>query len=219
MERLLTQLRRAGVSETVVVVGYGGHHIQKLLSDQADVVLLHNPEFRRGAIRSLWTAAAWLDRAVLVMDADVWCPDAMITRLVGSPHENCFLLDPRSEASGEEQMLMVQGQRVVDIARIPRGSYDSLGESVGFLKLAAPAARLLHGLVGARIDAGDVDLEHEEVYPQLLEQVKVGFEVVDDLYWTEVDFPEDLARARELASGTWRFPVPRGVLNPSTRPG
>ena len=201
LERLLEQLRNSGVSEIVVVVGYGGHHIEKVVANQPDVVILQNPEYRRGAIRSLWTAEAWLDRSVLVMDADVWCPEEMISRLVGSKHENCFLLDSRSEASGEEQMLMVRDGRVIDIARIPRGTFDSLGESVGFLKLGASTARVLRDLVAARVEVGDIDLEHEEVYPELLVEREVGFEVVDDLQWTEVDFPEDLARARELATG------------------
>ena len=69
---------------------------------------------------------------------------------------SCFLLDPRSAANGEEQMLMVRGDRVCDIARIPRGTYDRLGESVGFLKLEPGAAKLLRSLLAERVDAGDI---------------------------------------------------------------
>ena len=198
--RLIRQLRQAGVEEIVVVVGFGGRHVEALFEGDADVTILHNPDFTRGAILSLFTARAYLDRSVLVMDADVFGPDEMIRRLVSSPHASCFLLDPRSEASGEEQMLMVQGQRVRDIARIPRGSYDRLGESVGFLKVATEAAPRLRELLAERVEAGDVDLEHEEVYPKFLSEVEVGFERVDDLSWTEIDFPEDLERAREIAA-------------------
>lgn len=198
--RLVRQLRAADVSDIVIVVGFGGEHVEAAFGEEAGITILHNPDFTRGAILSLFTAREWLDRSVLVMDADVYGPDQMIARLVGSPHESCFLLDPRSEASGEEQMLMVRGDRVLDIARTPRGEYDQLGESVGFLKLAPPAATLLRGLLAERIDAGDIDLEHEEVYPQLLSQTEVGFELVDDFAWTEIDFPEDLERARALAA-------------------
>ena len=38
-------------------------------------------------------------------------------------------------------------------------------------------------------------IEHEEAYPVFLSQRVVGFERVDDLPWTEIDFPEDLQRA------------------------
>ncbi len=198
--RLIRQLRGAGIEEIVVVVGFGGHHVEALFERDADVTILHNPDFTRGAILSLFTARGYLDRSVLVMDADVFGPDEMIGRLVSSRHASCFLLDPRSEATGEEQMLMVQGERVRDIARLPRGSYDRLGESVGFLKVAAEAAPRLRELLAERVEAGDVDLEHEEVYPKFLSEVEVGFELVDDLSWTEIDFPEDLERAREIAA-------------------
>ncbi len=199
--RLVRQLRAAGVPEIVVVVGFGGEHVEAAFGGAPDIRVLRNPDFRRGAILSLFTAREWLDRSVLVMDADVFGPDEMIARLVDSRHESCFLLDPRSEASGEEQMLMVQGDRVFDIARIPRGAYDRLGESVGFLKLGQIAANLLRDLIGVRVAQGDIDLEHEEVYPELLAQVDVGFELMDDLLWTEIDFPEDLDLARKIAAG------------------
>lgn len=199
--RLVRQLRLVGVPEIVIVVGFGGEHVENAFGGEADITILRNPDFTRGAILSLYTAREWLDRDVLVMDADVFGPDEMIARIVGSSHRSCFLLDPRSAASGEEQMLMVRGDRVCDIARIPRGTYDRLGESVGFLKLEPGAAKLLRSLLAERVDAGDIDLEHEEVYPQLLAQAEVSFELVDDLSWTEIDFPEDLERARRIAAG------------------
>lgn len=195
--RLVRQLRAAGVSEIVVVGGYGVEHLHAALP--ADVEILLNPDFRRGAILSLYTARAYLDRAVLIMDADVFGPDEMIARLVESKHENCFLFDGTAEATGEEQMLHACGERIRDIARNPRGEYDFLGESVGFLKLSAEAAPVMLEFLEQRVAAGEVDLEHEEVYPDFLARVDTGFERVDDLQWTEVDFPEDLERARSLA--------------------
>lgn len=202
LARLVRQLRLVGVTKIVVVGGFGIEHVAAAFEGDDGIRLLTNPDFRRGAILSLYTAREFLDRPVLVMDADVFGPDEMIARLVQSPHESCFLLDPRSEASGEEQMLMVRGGYVRDIARIPRGEYDRLGESVGFLKLATGASPLLRELLAERVERGEVDLEHEEVYPDLLARVEVGFELVDDLSWTEVDFPEDLERARRIAAGT-----------------
>jgi len=201
LERLVRQLQRAEVDRIVVVVGYRGDLIERALAGRERVTLVQNPEFRRGAILSLWSARAFLDGPVVVMDADVYMPCEMLDRLLRSASESCFLLDGRVSPSGEEQMLMVQGRRVVDIARVPRGAYDALGESVGFLKLSASGTTVLRELLDARVARGDKDLEHEEVYPELLQRVVVGFERVDDLDWTEIDFPGDLERARSLARG------------------
>lgn len=198
--RLLRQLRQAGVDSNVVVVGHAADAVSAAVASWSGVRVRFNREYRRGAILSLWTAREFLDRPVLVMDADVFGPDEMIARLVRSPQESCFLLDGRVQPSGEEQMLMARDGRVWDIARKPRGEWDLLGESVGFLKLSAAGAVALRELLEERVARGETDIEHEEVYPELLQRVVVGLERVDDLDWTEVDFPEDLDRARAIAA-------------------
>lgn len=199
--RLVRQLREGGVAKIVIVVGHRGELIEQELGSVPGVSFLHNPEYRRGAILSLWTAREHLGGPALVMDADVFLPSEMMLRLLRSANENCFLLDGSASATGEEQMLHVRNGRVTDIARKPRGEYDLLGESVGFLRLGADGARVLRELLDARVAAGVKDIEHEEVYPELLSRVVTGFERVDDLDWTEIDFPEDLERARAMASG------------------
>ena len=199
--RLVRQLRGAGVTRVAIVVGHGGALVEAAFASDRDVTIVHNPDYRRGAILSLWCARRFLEGPALVMDADVFLPSEMMLRLLRTAHENCFLLDGSADATGEEQMLHVRNGRVTDIARNPRGEYDLLGESVGFLKLGAEGARVLRELLDARVAAGVKDIEHEEVYPELLSRVVTGFERVDDLDWTEIDFPEDLERARTMASG------------------
>jgi choline kinase len=198
LRRLLEGLASAGVREAIVVVGFGEADVRAAVAVPPPglrVRCLTNARYVEGAILSLWTAREALDGPVLVMDADVLCPPAMIARLVGSPHANCFLLDGSVIMTGEEQMLLVRDGRVRNIVRGGAPGYELAGESVGFLKLAAPAARILRELLERRVAAGDTGIEHEEVYPDLLARVDVGYERVDGMPWTEIDFPEDVARA------------------------
>ena len=196
--RLLESVAGAGVRDAVVVVGFGEEAVRAAL-DRGPVGiavrLVTNPRYREGAILSLWAARAALTGPVLVMDADVLCAPAMIARLVHSPHPNCFLLDAGVVNTGEEQVLLVRDGWVRNIVRGGAPGYELAGESVGFLKLSGEAARRLAGLLERRVEAGATDIEHEEVYPELLAQVEVGYERVDGLPWTEIDFPEDVLRA------------------------
>ena len=196
--RLLDGLAAVGVGEAVVVTGFGDDRVRAALAPGVcgiEVRCVTNERFREGAILSLWTAREALDRAVLVMDADVLCGPEMLDRLVRSPHANCFLLDAGQENTGEEQMLLVRDGRVHDIVRGGAPGYDIMGESIGFLKLSAAAARLLRELLDERVHAGDTGIEHEDVYPDLLARVEVGFERVDGMPWIEIDFPDDVVRA------------------------
>jgi choline kinase len=196
--RLLDAIAGAGLRDAIIVTGFGAAAVRETIGDGPEGLAIRwavNPRFREGAILSLWTARAALAGPVVVMDADVLCGRGLVRRLVESPHANCFLLDASSPNTGEEQMLLVRDGRVRDIVRGGAPGYELWGESIGFLKLSAPAAALLARLLEARIEAGDTGIEHEEVYPELLSRVDVGFERVDGEPWIEVDFPEDVARA------------------------
>jgi choline kinase len=198
LRRLLDGLAACGVGEAAVVTGFGAAAVRAAVASPPDGIRVHtlfNARFQEGAILSLATARELLDRPVLVMDADVLCPTAMIRRLVLSPHPSAFLLDASAANTGEEQMLLVRDGRVRNIVRGGAPGYELMGESIGFLKLDADAARLLRDLLDARIAAGHTGIEHEEVYPELLARRDVGFERVDGMPWTEIDFPEDVERA------------------------
>ena len=196
--RLLDGLAAAGVPEAVIVTGFGEEAVREAIGDGPDGIRVRwvsNPRYREGAILSLWAARDALTGPVVVMDADVLCAPDMIARLVHSPQRNCFLLDASVDVTGEEQMLLVTGGRVRNIVRGGAPGYEMAGESVGFLKLSAGGARVLRELLEIRVAAGHTGIEHEEVYPELLDRVEVGFERVDGMPWTEIDFPADVARA------------------------
>jgi choline kinase len=198
LERTLHALGAAGVDEAVVVIGYRGDMISQAVGASCGGVRVRyvfNERYEKGAILSLWSARAEFDDDILIMDADVLFPVRLIDRLVRSQHRNCFLLDSSSENTGEEQMLLTRGGRVLNIVRGGSGDFDVIGESVGFLKVARDDALLLRSILDDLVARGRDSIEHEEAFPLFMTQRVIGFERVDDLPWTEIDFPEDLERA------------------------
>ena len=198
LERTLSALGAAGVDRAVVVIGYRGEMVEDRIGTRCggvQVSYITNPRYDRGAILSLWSAREEFDDDLLIMDADVLFPTAMLRRLIASPQPNCFLLDASATNTGEEQMLLTRGGRVLTIIRGGSGDYDLIGESIGFLKLGRSDAPLLRTILDDHIARGQDTIEHEEVYPIFLRQRFVGFERVEDLPWIEIDFPQDLERA------------------------
>ena len=198
LERTLHALEAAHVTRAVIVVGYRGEMIEQKIGPRCGAVQVSyviNTQYDRGAILSLWSAREEFDDDLLIMDADVLFPAAMITRLIESPHPNCFLLDASATNTGEEQMLLTRKGRVVNIVRGGSGDYDMIGESIGFLKVSHSDAPVLKTILDDHIARGHDTIEHEEAYPVFLDQRIVGFEQVEDLPWIEIDFPEDLEQA------------------------
>jgi L-glutamine-phosphate cytidylyltransferase len=198
LERTLTALGAAGVREAVVVIGYRGEMIQQHIGSRysdMQVRYIKNPHYTKGAILSLWSAREEFNDDIIIMDADVLFPVALIARLVYSSHPNCFLLDGSSENTGEEQMLLTRSGRVLNIVRGGSGDFDVIGESVGFLKVSRTDAPLLRSILDDFVAQRRDTIEHEEAFPVFLAQRVVGFERVDDLPWIEIDFPTDLEQA------------------------
>ncbi|MGH7965466.1 MAG: NTP transferase domain-containing protein [Candidatus Binatia bacterium] len=201
--RTLSALSAAGITEAVVVIGYRGTMIEQRIGPVyagVQVKYMVNAHYEKGAILSLWSARAEFDDDLLIMDADVLFPVALIVRLVRSAKANCLLLDASSVNTGEEQMLLTRGGRVLDIVRGGSGDFDLIGESVGFFKVSHDDVPLLRAILDDLVAQGRDDIEHEEAFPLFFAQREVGFERVDDLPWTEIDFPADLERAEREVS-------------------
>jgi len=200
LSRMLRALAAVEVIEAWIVVGYRHDLIAAELDrcpSPLPVLCVTNEAYLRGSVRSLWAARQVLSSEVLVMDADVLFPVHLLRRLVQSSHRNCLLADPRSASTGEEMMLTIQDDRIWDVTREVQEPAQVLGEGVGFYKLDLLAARHLQELLEQWIATGRDSEEYEEAFRALFKACRFGYELVGDLPWTEVDFPEDITKAEQ----------------------
>jgi len=226
LERHVAALAKAGITALTIVVGYEQQMIRSFVADHRSgwrfpvgggpgatplpIDFIENPEYLRGSIVSLQKASDLLverGEGAIYMDADVLYPSALMRRLVETKHQNSVLLDNRSEESGEEMMLGVKADRVWAIARKVSpisppsgGSWDLIGEAVGFAKVSGEGARVMKRVLDAEVAAGRLDQEYEAAMNIAFKEVPWGFERVDDFAWTEIDFQEDVVKARKLVS-------------------
>ena len=76
--------------------------------------------------------------------------------------------------------------------------WDRVGEGVGFFKVCANDLLSLLAVVEAFRAAGRVDSEYESALDTFIQEFPAGFVPVGDLPWTEIDFPEDVVKARDV---------------------
>jgi choline kinase len=133
------------------------------------------------------------------MDADVLFHRAVLKRLVDSVHPTALLMDESVKQTGEECMVVAQGGRVIALTKKMPARYDLAGEGVGFLKIRGADTGPLIRSVQAYVERGKLDMEYEDALLEFFGEVKVGYERIGGLPWTEIDFEEDVARAeREI---------------------
>jgi len=198
LSRYLESLASVKIRQATIVVGYKQDMIRAAVGSHChgvDLSYLVNEEFHRGSISSLWIARTALSDDVVIMDADVLFHREILRRLVTSPHENCLLMDDTVKQTGEECMVVVQGDRVVALSKKMPERYDIAGEGVGFLRVRRADIAQVIGSLKGYIDQDRWDMEYEDGLLQYFQDVKVGHEKIGGLPWTEIDFPEDVTKA------------------------
>lgn len=198
LHRYLTTLASVGVRRADIVVGYKQEMIRAAIAGDSCGVSVHflvNEQFHRGSISSLWVARTALDDDVIIMDADVLFHREILRRLVASPYENALLMDETVKQTGEECMVVAAGGRVIALTKTMPDHYEYAGEGVGFLKVKHADSPHVVASLRSCIDKEAWNMEYEDALLDYFRDVKVGYERIGGLPWTEIDFVEDVRKA------------------------
>jgi choline kinase len=200
LARYLSALDSVGIHRADIVVGYKQEMIRAAVESKpfgVRVNFLVNEQFYRGSISSLWVARTALDDDVLIMDADVLFHPEILRRLVHSAYPNALLMDDSVKQTGEECMVIAEGGRVIALTKTMPSRYDQAGEGVGFLKVRHADTTHLVASLRTFVDRDAWQMEYEDALITFFRDVKVGYETIGGLPWTEIDFPEDVKKAEQ----------------------
>jgi choline kinase len=199
-------LRGLGIRDITVVIGFAAAEMRAAITafdEGPPIRVAVNPDFREGSVVSLWAGRAVLRSGspVILMDADVLYDARLMTRLIDSPNADCLLLDREIEPGDEPVKLCIRDGQIVDFNKRPSEPHDWHGESVGFFRFSPAAAEELAGWVEDYVATGRRMMEYEEPIRDMIiasAADRFGFEDITGLPWTEIDFPEDVVKARAL---------------------
>ncbi len=198
LSRHIECLNQLGVHQIVLVVGFAQDQIRAAMAAEfpsQDIQWVVNDQFTRGSILSLWVARDEMDDDVVLMDADVFYAQEILSRLVRSSKSSVLLMDETVKQESEECMVAARGGRVLSLSKVLPADYEEAGEGVGFLKVQKRDVPALIRSVQSSIDAGKMDIEYEDALATFFQDVPVGYEKIGGLPWIEIDFPEDVDRA------------------------
>lgn len=203
LERHVTALQAHGIYDISITVGYRSEAIRSeiaRLSIPEGIELVDNPRYQQGSLVSLWVQRDRLKSgaSILLMDADVLYDSRMIGRLLGAEPPNVLLLDQMIEPGDEPVKICIRDGALVDFAKKPVHPHDWHGESVGFFRFTAATAAALADRLDDYVGADRTSYEYEAAIRDLIlaRPDQFGYEDISDLPWTEIDFEDDVARAR-----------------------
>jgi choline kinase len=208
IHRYLEVLQGVNIKKVVIVVGYKKEKVIDAVSKisfPGRVNFIENPEYERGSILSLWKARDELNESVILMDGDVFFEQEVLKKLVKSPFKNCLIIDTTSKNRGEEVIAGVKDDKIIALDRGLKGSFDVIGEWVGFMKISKNATVYLRQILTAEIKLQEYERGYEDVLPELFKQVDFNYELVDGLSWVEIDFPDDVKKVAFKKSSNSKY--------------
>ncbi len=195
IEHQLDALSEAGVDQVALVVGYRADQVRRQVGPR--VGYLRNPRWSStNSLYSFWLARDWVQGPLLVLNSDILFQRSILDRLLREPGDR-IAYDSSSGYSPEDMSVKVADGRLVEMSKdLPEKEVS--GENVGMLCFTAATARSLFVQAGALVAAGRQRDWLALAVRQVAQQRLIRAVDIRGLPWQEIDFPDDLHRARQV---------------------
>lgn len=198
IDRELDALAACGVFDVTIVVGYQHERLRQHLGTR--VRFVENERYKEtNSLYSLWLAREQLANGAVVMNSDILVSQPLMARLINAPVEDAVLVDTHSTLADEEMKVKIWQGFAIDFSKELAPS-DADGENVGILKFGASGGRRLVEQLDRLIAAGEANAWAPMAFKAVAQEWPLRAIATDGLPWTEIDFPEDLERARQMVA-------------------
>lgn len=193
IEHQVTALRNAGVDSIVVVVGYQAERIRRTVGPDASYIL--NPAFAStNSLQSFVLGAEHLAGDTLVLNADVLFPEELIS-MMANRKSSAFAYDSSAGDDDEAMKVNVHRRRLLSMSKQMPARHNH-GENLGVIRFDRQALRYAVNVGWDLISKGR---QRDWLATAVNATARwFPFEAVDvkGMPWIEIDFPEDLEKAR-----------------------
>lgn len=194
IEHQLSALREAGIRNVAVVVGFKMGEVRKVVRSAASCIL--NPRFgETNSLCSFLLARPFVCDDVVVLNSDVYAAPELVARLARA-NGDALLYDSSSGHEEEHMKVDIDGGALVEMSK-QVAPERICGENVGMLRFSFGTADLVFE-AGTGLVASD---HGEQMYLAAAVSCVARHRTIRCLDvsgepWIEIDYPDDLARAR-----------------------
>jgi choline kinase len=191
-----------GVEEFVIVIGYRqvdmqAHVLEILLPEQVTFVV--NPDYATtNTLYSLFLAREYLDKDTLYFNGDVLFEKVLLTKLLAN-HISSVLVEMKDCGAEEVKVIVNQSGYITAIGK-ELNLKESAGEFIGIACFREEVLAKMTKFLKLGIDAQQHNNYFEYAVNKFCGAIEILAIPTDGAACIEIDFPEDLIRARALFS-------------------
>lgn len=191
-------LKKKGVDEIGIVTGYRHEVIEDLLRNEG-VRFFYNPFFDvTNSIASAWFAADFLDDDVIVMNADVFCEEALYDRMLSCKQDPVMFYDTSRREEADYKFYCVD-DRIVKYGK-ELTLEETSGEYVGLAKMSKSFLPSFTKRLGEMIENQEHGVWWENVLYSMSDKTPIHVVDLNGGFWAEVDYIEDYERIKQFVA-------------------
>lgn len=201
LEHSLSNISACSVKEAVIVVGYMAEKVIQKIGHEYEslkIKYVQNGMFdQTDNLYSLWLAKAEFNDYLLYMDADILYDKQILKRLIDLEYENAVIVGRLNVDTGEEMKVFGENGIAKNIGRgIDIKGGQLVGEAVGIVKISSKHIKPLVENMGLLVENKEF-MSHENLTHVMCQKNLMNYVHVEDLPWVEIDFREDIEKAKK----------------------
>lgn len=190
-------------SQKIVVCGFGADHLRSFFAARSGWTLVDNPEWERGNLYSLKAAWPFIRDDFYLFNADHYYSMRTYRRIFAHEADaiTVFCDQDRNLIADDMKAKCAPSGAISDKTRLLAMSKALSDYDAGYVGVTRVPQSLLelygHGVAAAETELGDkANVEHV-IHTLAGDGADVRVADISGSWWTEIDTPEDLSRARE----------------------
>jgi choline kinase len=222
LEWQIESLAANGVSEVVVVTGFGHHVVENMLEQVRGIAIrtLYNPFYALSDnLGTCWVARNEMKQPFLLINGDTLFEAALLERLLNAKpvYPITLATDRKSQYDDDDMKIISEGDRLLRVGKkLEREEVN--GESIGMMKFTQAGAEAFVTRVEQLMGGPDgLARWYLSAIDELARAGQVGICSIHGLGWCEVDDLDDLRHAGKAVDQWRRQAADRGDSGPRKR--
>jgi choline kinase/predicted transcriptional regulator len=183
IERTIDMLRRNGIEDIIVIVGYESSHYEHL-AGKKNVTLINNEKYKwTGTMASLSLAKGFITGDFILIEGDMVFEERALTEVQKSRNRNCVLITNAS-GSGDEVFVEIRKDFIYKISK-DRHQFNRIdGEMIGIAKISVEFYRKM---LEEFSNNQNPYFNYEYALIDVARTYDIGYVSIDNLIWTEIE--------------------------------
>jgi choline kinase len=203
LELQLRTLAHCGIQRVALVVGFGAEKIVQFLathpSPDLEITTRYNPFFKTtNNLISCWMAIPEMTEDFLLLNGDTLFTSAILRRVLSAPVAPVTLaIDRKREYDEDDMKVTLSGGRQLRAVGKSLDPASVHGESIGLMAFRGAGITIFRTMLAEAIhNPASLTQWYLTVIDAMARSSLVEVVSIEGLWWTEIDTPDDLARAR-----------------------